>query len=179
MSARAPRHQTTQARSPAPAARRTGRVRHFRIPRLAQMLQIPARRLHGRNFRDAFGRVERQDGRRAIDARRATARISPKPPAGWPLRRRVSAPGPRQRKLAIRPKAAQWSRRENRRIPAGTRRTAAAAGPALHLDLLIAGFRTATPEALARISALGRVSKRAIRSSQIDSDDVLAWQSWL
>ena len=45
------------------------RVRHLRIPSLAQMFQIAARCFHRGNSCDAFGRVERKDGRRAIDAR--------------------------------------------------------------------------------------------------------------
>ena len=44
------------------------RVRHFRIPGFAQMLQILARRFHRRNSGDAFGRVRRQNRRGAIHA---------------------------------------------------------------------------------------------------------------
>ena len=81
-STRAPPRRTMPAPSPAPAARRTARPACCVVPGVAQVLQIAARSLHRRNLRHAFGRVQGQQRRGAVDAGVATARTSPTRPAG-------------------------------------------------------------------------------------------------
>ena len=45
-----------------------GRVRHFGVPGLAQVLQVAAAGLHRRDLLDAFGGAEGQQGSGAVDA---------------------------------------------------------------------------------------------------------------
>ena len=63
------------------------------VPGLAQVVQIAAAGLHGRELGHAFGRAEGQHGRGAVHARRARATTWPRRPGGRRSRRRASAPG--------------------------------------------------------------------------------------
>ena len=155
-------------------------VRHFRIPRLPQMLQIAARRFDGRNFWRRL-RAHSVAGSAPCDPlRHATATISPKPPGGWPLRRRVSEPGPRQRNAGD-------SSQGSAIAPAGK-----SDGPGMYKNDGSNGWSRTSPGftscgtsnratgGCSRGSPTRRhVCERAIGCSEIDADKVLAWQNRL
>jgi hypothetical protein len=153
------------------------RVRNLFVPRVAQMLQVAAAGLHGRDLGDAFGRAEREQRRGAVHAGMREPRFGGRYHPAYIfdaalLRqaanhcRRIRIPRKSSRSGGKIAGAGQVEERGQQRLIADL----AGVHELRNGEQLHVGGREGV-----RVRADFRISERGVGGAQVDSDDVLGW----